>query len=202
MTQETLDASRRYKAFVSKPDVTVNSSGFCPAVSADGLEWKVLYNSCVPSSDEANAYRDNESGLFVFAVKHAGPYGRSVYLALSRDFEHWTDPRDCLSSMPTSAIRNSGERRLNSAFRSRVSNARNSIFPPSTVSRFITWLYFAMRTFTSACPRCFIKPAISKDWPGFDKYELPPEIVRDVHLYGDWTGFHHLQLVASRNLVD
>jgi hypothetical protein len=39
---------------------------------------------------------DEERGVFIATVKHSGPYGRSVYLSVSKDFEHWTDPRDCL----------------------------------------------------------------------------------------------------------
>ena len=41
-------------------------------------------------------FYDEVSGLYAATVKHVGPYGRAVYLSLSRDFEHWSDPKDCL----------------------------------------------------------------------------------------------------------
>jgi hypothetical protein len=89
------DSSRRYKAFTTKGPMPVGGSGFYPAVSSDGLRWRIL-DTFVPSQDEANLFHDEEYNLFVFTVKHPGPYGRSVYLTVSRDFVHWTDPRDCM----------------------------------------------------------------------------------------------------------
>jgi hypothetical protein len=41
---------------------------------------------------------------------------------------------------------------------------------------------------------------VSKDWDGLRQY-LSPEILIAVHAYGDWTGFHDLQLIASRDLT-
>jgi hypothetical protein len=55
-----------------------------------------LDTAFVPTADESHFNLDEERGLYIATVKQNGPYGRSVYLALSRDFDHWTDPRDCL----------------------------------------------------------------------------------------------------------
>ncbi|PYV12812.1 MAG: hypothetical protein DMG07_16255 [Acidobacteria bacterium] len=104
------DPGRRYKALASylfapagaatnptgTPANVAPSSGFYPAVSPDGLRWTTLKTSFIPSSDEAHLFYDDSSGLYAATVKHAGPYGRAVYLSLSSDFEHWSDPRDCL----------------------------------------------------------------------------------------------------------
>jgi hypothetical protein len=100
---------RRYKAlasylFTPPPGKTppgqepnlAPASGFYPAVSPDGLRWTTLKTSFIPSSDEAHMFYDEVSGLYAATVKHVGPYGRAVYLSLSRDFEHWSDPKDCL----------------------------------------------------------------------------------------------------------
>ena len=77
------DPRRRYKA-------ALPPRGF--AVSADGNHWQMLPNVAgVPSGDEANFSYDPQSGRFLLTVKIGGPYGRSVGLATSEDFENWTN---------------------------------------------------------------------------------------------------------------
>ena len=87
---------RRYKGLASGGPLHLRGGGFYPAVSSDGRTWEVLKTSFIPSSDEWHLFHDETKNLYVATVKHAGPYGRSVYLSVSRDFEQWTDPRDCL----------------------------------------------------------------------------------------------------------
>lgn len=87
---------RRYKGLAPAGPVHVRGGGFYPAVSPDGRAWKVLKTSFIPSSDEWHLFHDEQRRLYVATVKQGGPYGRSVYLSVSKDFEHWTDPRDCL----------------------------------------------------------------------------------------------------------
>lgn len=41
---------------------------------------------------------------------------------------------------------------------------------------------------------------VSTDWHGFDKMNLSPYILGLVQAHGDYTGFHHVQLVCSRDL--
>jgi len=77
------DPSRRFKA-------AMPPHGF--AVSSDGVSWRALDIEGVPSSDEYNFSFDEQEHLFILTVKHSGPYGRSVHLSTSRDFEHWTKP--------------------------------------------------------------------------------------------------------------
>lgn len=76
------DPSRRFKA-------ALLNEGF--AVSADGAEWTRLDLPKIPSSDEGNFSFDPKSGLFIQTVKRSGPHGRSVAIALSKDFKTWTD---------------------------------------------------------------------------------------------------------------
>ena len=73
---------RRYKA-------ALLHRGF--AVSPDGIHWKDLDVPRIPSSDEGNFSYNQRDGLFIRTVKRGGPYGRSVALATSRDFQNWAD---------------------------------------------------------------------------------------------------------------
>lgn len=61
------------------------------AVSPDGITWTKLSVEKVPSSDESNLSYDPAEGLFIHTVKRRGTFGRSVAMAVSRDFEHWDD---------------------------------------------------------------------------------------------------------------
>src|SRR5262249_33709875 len=77
--------ARRYKALFG-------ISGRQPAVSADGLHWNRLAAAPVPSQDESQLNQAEPPRQSLATVKHEGPYGRSIYLAISRDFETWTKP--------------------------------------------------------------------------------------------------------------
>ena len=85
------DERRRYKGMGWG-----KGGGLTPAISADCLHWTYLDVPLVPSSDEAHFGYDEEDGLFIATVKHAGPdgkspYGRSFCLSTSEDFENWSD---------------------------------------------------------------------------------------------------------------
>ncbi len=76
---------RRYKA-------VLGSSGRQPAVSADGYEFTPLPVPSIPSQDESHLNYDEARRRYILTVKLRGPFGRSVYLSLSDDFESWTRP--------------------------------------------------------------------------------------------------------------
>jgi len=78
-------AERRYKGMIGP-------RGRQPIVSADGFTFTKLDVPAIPSQDESHLNWDESTGQYIFTVKHGGPFGRSVYLSLSRDFEHWTKP--------------------------------------------------------------------------------------------------------------
>ena len=61
-------------------------------VSSDGIHWRILDRPGLPSGDEANFSIDEETGTYIATLKEGemGPYGRSISLATSKDFEHWT----------------------------------------------------------------------------------------------------------------
>ena len=76
---------RRYKGMIGP-------KGRQPIVSADGFTFTKLAVPSIPSQDESHLNWDEATGQYIFTVKHGGPFGRSVYLSLSRDFEHWSKP--------------------------------------------------------------------------------------------------------------
>ncbi len=84
------DEQRRYKGMGWG-----KGGGLTPAISSDCLHWTYLDVPLVPSSDEAHFGYDEQNGLFIATVKHAGPdgrspYGRSFCLSTSEDFENWS----------------------------------------------------------------------------------------------------------------
>jgi len=76
---------RRYKGLIGP-------RGRQPIVSADGFTFTRLPVPAIPSQDESHLNWDPVTRQYLLTVKHAGPFGRSVYLALSPDFERWTKP--------------------------------------------------------------------------------------------------------------
>ena len=63
-------------------------------VSADGIHWRKLGCPGLPSGDEANLSHDRQAGIFIATLKvgEMTRYCRSISLATSHDFEHWTKP--------------------------------------------------------------------------------------------------------------
>ena len=63
-------------------------------VSADGIHWRKLDCRSLPCGDTGMLSHDESTGTFIATLKEGemGPYGRSVALATSSDFEHWSGP--------------------------------------------------------------------------------------------------------------
>ena len=79
------DPSRRYKALF-------NGRGRGGAISPDGFAWTPLTSSFIPSQDESQFVYDPYTEQFLALVKQPTEWGRSVWLATSRDFDHFTAP--------------------------------------------------------------------------------------------------------------
>ncbi|UCH35850.1 MAG: hypothetical protein JSV65_05715 [Armatimonadota bacterium] len=79
------DPQQRYKSLQHTPE------GLVPTVSPDMATWTPLDAEPISSSDEYNLSFDEKRHLFIATPKVGGPYGRSVALATSADFENWTD---------------------------------------------------------------------------------------------------------------
>lgn len=76
---------RRYRGLIGP-------RGRQPIVSADGFTFTKLPVPPIPSQDESHLNWDPVRREYLLTVKHTGPFGRSVYLSLSPDFERWTKP--------------------------------------------------------------------------------------------------------------
>ena len=76
---------RRYKGMIGE-------RGRQPAISADGFTFTALAVPPIPSEDESHLNWDERKQQYILTVKHKGPFGRSVYLSLSKDFENWSKP--------------------------------------------------------------------------------------------------------------
>ena len=61
-------------------------------VSPDGIYWRKLDCRSLPTGDEGNLSYDEATGTYIATLKEGemGPYGRSVGLSTSPDFENWT----------------------------------------------------------------------------------------------------------------
>ena len=62
------------------------------AISPDGFAWTQLPSSSIPSQDESQFVYDPYTEQFLAMVKQPTEWGRSVWLATSRDFDHFTAP--------------------------------------------------------------------------------------------------------------
>jgi len=81
----TASPDRRYKGVTGPDDRD-------PVVSADGFVFTRLNVPTVPSQDESHLMWDELQKQYLMTVKHNGPFGRSVFLCVSKDFEKWTEP--------------------------------------------------------------------------------------------------------------
>ena len=77
--------SRRYKGLTGYRDRR-------PLISSDGRVFHLLDVPAIPSQDESHLNYDEREKRYIATVKQRGPFGRSVYLSTSRDFEIWTPP--------------------------------------------------------------------------------------------------------------
>ena len=78
-------AERRYKGLAF-----LGAAGRQAVVSADGYDFRVLGAPPIPGQDTSQLVWDERGRQYILTVKHPGPFGRSVWLSTSKDFEHWT----------------------------------------------------------------------------------------------------------------
>jgi hypothetical protein len=83
------DPGRRYKAQHHADGTRSHNKKF--AVSPDCFKWEWLDVPPIPEGGTSSMTYDEENGLFIIMVKRRGPYGRSVCVSTSTDFENWTD---------------------------------------------------------------------------------------------------------------
>ena len=80
------DPQRRYKALFDVHDRYLG-------VSPDGFTWTMLDVPPIPSQDESHFLYDPGSGQYLAFVKQPTAWGRSVWLATSTDFQHFSPPQ-------------------------------------------------------------------------------------------------------------
>lgn len=80
------DPQRRYKALFDVHDRYLG-------VSPDGFTWTMLDVPPIPSQDESHFLYDASSEQFLAFVKQPTEWGRSVWLAMSRDFQQFSAPQ-------------------------------------------------------------------------------------------------------------
>jgi hypothetical protein len=83
--EQEADPQRRYKALFDVHDRYLG-------VSSDGFSWTMLDTPPIPSQDESHFLYDADSGQYLAFVKQPTEWGRSVWLATSTDFQHFSAP--------------------------------------------------------------------------------------------------------------
>ena len=170
-------------------------------VSPDGFTWTELDVPRIQSGDESNFSYDPRHGLFIHTVKRGGPYGRAVAIATSRDFQTWKDYGVVFHADELDqemGRKNIEARRANPALKQTEYNtpAHYSVQIYNMGVFHYEGLYIGMPSMYHLTGK------VPKDWPGFDNMHLSPEILKLVRKHGDYTGFYHIQLVCSRDLVN
>ena len=92
------DPARRYKSFNPR-NLSYSSDGLnwsrttrTRTVRVNGEDRTITAGVTIQSSDEWNFSLDVDERLYIATVKQGGPYGRSVYLATSRNYNDWSEP--------------------------------------------------------------------------------------------------------------
>jgi len=187
------DPSRRYKGFA-------NAFGREPIVSPDGRRWKRLDVPKIPSSDESNMSYDRGAHMFIATLKtQKGPHGRSVKLSTSRDFEHWTEPE--LIFHADDLDQELGRKNIERVY----SNPLLAHPVYNNPAQYNIDVYnmgvFRYEGVYIGMPSMFHKTGlVAGDWPGFADWNVPPGRMSDLRRYGDWSGFHLVELACSRDL--
>jgi hypothetical protein len=84
--EQAADPQQRYKALFDTENRYLG-------VSPDGFNWTMLDVPPIPSQDESHFLYDASSGQYLAYVKQPTTWGRSVWLATSTDFQHFTEPQ-------------------------------------------------------------------------------------------------------------
>jgi hypothetical protein len=84
--EQEADPARRYKALFDVHDRYLG-------VSPDGFTWTMLDVPPIPSQDESHFLYDPSISQYLAFVKQPTAWGRSVWLATSTDFQHFSAPQ-------------------------------------------------------------------------------------------------------------
>lgn len=184
------DPARRYKA-------ALLNEGF--AVSPDGVSWTKLTLPAIPSSDEGNFSYDPQAGIFIHTVKRSGPYGRSLAIATSQDFQNWNDFGVVFSA--DELDQEIGRKRI----AERLANPNLKQTEYNSPEHYSVQIYnmgvFHYEGVYIGLPSMYHHTGkVPPGWPGFEKLRLSPAMKDAVGRYGDYTGFYNIQVAVSRDL--
>ncbi|MCC6486543.1 MAG: hypothetical protein IT364_03520 [Candidatus Hydrogenedentes bacterium] len=186
------DPSRRYKGFAHCYDRE-------PMVSPDGIHWTLLNVPALKSSDESNLSYDAQTHTFLATLKTGGPHGRSHVLTTSKDFEDWTEP--VLTFHADDLDQELGRENIKARFANPAMQQPSHNIPETYNVDIYNVGVFRYEGLYIALPSMFHQTGkVGKDWPGFDDPRIPEEMRKAYRESGDWSGFHDVQLMCSRDL--
>jgi hypothetical protein len=197
------DPKFRYKGFTLVPlfdpkDPKAKLEWALQPIGSDGVTWKKLDVPGMSTQDEFNLSFDPVEKQFIATMKHNGPYGRSVFLSTSKDFRQWS--KEELIFHADDLDQEIGRRNMEQVF------ANSHLRQPSLniPARYNVDVYnmgtFRYEGLYLGMPAMFHKTGqVPGTWHGFDPYRNDPAMVGVIR-YGSWDGFHHVQLVSSRDL--
>ncbi len=184
------NSAHRYKG-------ALHPDGF--VVSPDGANWKQLDVPGVPSGDEYNFSFDEQEHLFILTVKHGGPHGRAVFFSTSRDFRTWTNPE--LNFHADDLDQKLGRARIERRFADPTFQQPFYNIPATYNVDVYNMGVFRYENLYLGLPSLYDQTGkVAKDWPGFVDGFDTPEMLTHYRRDGDWSGFHHVQLICSRDL--
>lgn len=198
------DPKSRYKGFTLralfdlKKDPKAKLQWELQPVVSDGVTWRKLEVPGMDSADEYNVSFDAVEKQFIATVKHSGPHGRSVFLSTSKDFRHWTKHElifhadDLDQELGRRNIaQHFADPRLRKPYFNMPAKYNVDVYNMGTFR--YEGLYIGM-------PAMYHKTGqVPGSWPGFNDFPNAPGIEL-YRRFGDWVGFHPIQLVCSRDL--
>jgi hypothetical protein len=193
------DPARKFKGLSFCTDTKVLSFNKQPVVSPDCKRWTKLDVPLIRSQDDSSLSYDSITHTYIAEVKLSGPYGRSVFLTTSQDFEHWTEPELVFSA-------DAEDQKLGLAnIRERLGNSH--LLPmfyniPETYNVDVYNMgIFRYENYYIGMPSMYHQTGrVPPDWEGFNQFTGRAETLKGFRQSGDWGGFHHIQLACSRDL--
>ncbi len=183
------DPARRYKAW--SPETF--------HVSADGCNWRQLDVEPIPAGDDYNFSLDQGRRLYIATVKHPSVYGRSIWLSTSNDFERWTEPE--LIFEADELDQELARLRIAAWFENPARHHPYINIPAHYGADIYNMGAFRYEGLYIGLPSFFHHTGtVRPHWPGFAGMDLVPSARDYIAEYGDYSGFHHVQLACSRDL--
>ena len=183
------DPTRRFKAW--QPDAF--------HVSGDGSTWHELEVKPIPAGDDYNFSLDQQNRLYIATVKHSATYGRSIWLSTSNDFEEWTEPEFIFEA--DELDQELARQRIAEWFEDPIRPHPYINVPQHYGVDIYNMGAFRYEGLYIGLPSFFHHTGtVRPDWPGYAEMELAPAAQEYIAEYGDYSGFHHVQLACSRDL--